>query len=191
MNTLIIYANYKEPSFNSAIRDILGEEFNKNGHEVVVRDLYNIKFNPVLSRKDLESIDQNIYPVQITQEQKYIKRADLIAFVYPIWWSGMPAMLKGYIERVFLEGFAFKTENGKATPQLTDKKVMLFNTTGSTEFFNTQKQLDALREITEKCIFEFCGMEVMHHKYFKAIADVDDKTRQSYLDEIREIASNI
>ncbi|MFO7789643.1 MAG: NAD(P)H-dependent oxidoreductase [Bacteroidota bacterium] len=191
MNTLIIYANYKEPSFNSAVRDILGETFNKNGHEVVIRDLYNIKFNPVLSRKDLESIDDERYPVGITEEQKYITRADIIAFVYPIWWSGMPAMLKGYIERVFLEGFAFRTENGKATPLLTDKKVMLFNTTGSTEFFNTQKQRDALNEITENCIFEFCGMEILNHTYFHAIQDVDDKTRKKYLDEVRKIAEKI
>ena len=86
MNTLIIYANYKEPSFNSAIRDILADTFNKNDHQVVIRDLYNIKFNPVLSKADLEEIDTNKYPNQIVEEQKFIERADVIAFVYPIWW---------------------------------------------------------------------------------------------------------
>jgi len=191
MNTLIIYANYKEPSFNSAVRDALGETFNKDGHEVVVRDLYTIKFNPVLSRKDLESIDEEKYPTEITEEQKFIERADVIAFVYPIWWSGMPAMLKGYIERVFLEGFAFRTENGKATPLLTDKKVMLFNTTGSTEFFNSQAQRDALNTITEKCIFEFCGMEILNHTYFHAVQDVTDEERKRMLEQVRELASKV
>ncbi|MEA3448358.1 MAG: NAD(P)H-dependent oxidoreductase [Bacteroidota bacterium] len=191
MNTLIIYANYKEPSFNATVRDILGEVFYNNDHEVIIRDLYNIKFNPVLSKKDLESIEQERYPAAITEEQKYIKRADVIAFVYPIWWSGMPAMLKGYIERVFLEGFAFCTADGKASPLLTDKKVMLFNTTGSTEFFQTEQQREAFTEITEKCIFEFCGMEILNHTYFHAVADVDDKTRKQYLDEVRKIAEKI
>ncbi|MFO7879673.1 MAG: NAD(P)H-dependent oxidoreductase [Bacteroidota bacterium] len=191
MNTLIIYAHYKEPSFNSAIRDVLAESFHDKGNEVIMRDLYNIKFNPVLSRKDLESIDEERYPTEITEEQKFIKRAELIVFVYPIWWSGMPAMLKGYIERVFLEGFAFKTKNGKARPLLTDKKVMLFNTTGSTEFFNTQKQRDALNEITEKCIFEFCGMEIINHTYFHAVQDVDEDTRKAMLAKVREITESL
>ena len=191
MNTLILYANYKSPSFNSAIRDILGDTLNKNGHEVVIRDLYTIHFNPVLSRKDLESIDDDIYPAEITEEQKFIKRADVIFLVYPIWWSGMPAILKGYIERVFLEGFAFKTKNGKATPLLSDKKVMIFNTLGTKGFFNTAEKIDALNFITEQCIFEYCGMKVVEHKYFEGVKSVDEKTRQGYLETVREIAENL
>ncbi|HQL71338.1 MAG TPA: NAD(P)H-dependent oxidoreductase, partial [Bacteroidales bacterium] len=96
MNTLIVYANYKNHSLNFAIKEILANTLHENGHEVVVRDLYNIRFNPVLTRKDLEMIDQQMYPPDIMEEQQYIKRADLICFVYPIWWSGMPAILKGY-----------------------------------------------------------------------------------------------
>ncbi len=191
MNTLILYANYKSPSFNSAIRDRLGDTLNVNGHEVVIRDLYNIHFNPVLSKADLESIDDEIYPNEIIEEQKYITRADLIIFVYPIWWSGMPAILKGYIERVFLEGFAFKTIDGKPTPLLNDKKVMIFNTLGAKNFFNTNEKLDALNFITEQCIFEYCGMEVIEHKYFEGVKQADESTRQAYLDKVSKIASSI
>jgi NAD(P)H dehydrogenase (quinone) len=191
MNTLILYANYKKISFNSAIRDILAETFHKNGHEVVIRDLYDIKFNPVLSRGDLVSINQEIYPNEITEEQKFIKRADIIAIVYPIWWSGMPAILKGYIERVFLDGFAFRMKDGKSKPLLNDKKVMLFNTTGSSEFFNTKEQIDALNFITEKCIFEYCGMEIINHSYFKTVKDVGNTVRIEYLEKVRKIAEKI
>lgn len=191
MNTLILYANYKNPSFNSAIRDTLGETFNKNGHEVVVRDLYDMHFNPVLSREDLELIAEERYPNEITEEQKYISRADVIALVYPIWWSGMPAILKGYIERVFLEGFAFRTVNGKSEPLLNGKKVMIFNTLGSKGFFNTDEKLKVLDQITEECIFEYCGMEIHHHQYFESVKDVDDATRQKYLEMVREAAETI
>ena len=129
--------------------------------------------------------------MEITEEQKYIKRADMIFLVYPIWWSGMPAILKGYIERVFLEGFAFKTVNEKPTPMLTDKKVMIFNTLGSKDFFNTSEKIDALNFITEQCIFEYCGMKVVEHKYFEGVKNVDNDTRKAYLETVKQIAEQL
>lgn len=191
MNTLILYANYKYPSFNSAIRDTLGETLNSKGHQVVVRDLYNIHFNPVLSKEDLISIDEEIYPNEITEEQKFIERADVIALVYPIWWSGMPAILKGYIERVFLEGFAFKRDGDKVIPLLTDKKVVIFNTLGNKGFFNTQEKLTTLSEITEECIFSYCGMKVLHHQYFESVKQVSEDVRLNYLEKVKEIANSL
>ena len=192
MNTLIIYANYKEESFTASVRDTLAEIFHKNKNEVVIRDLYEIKFNPVLSKSDLVSIDKGIFPVDIMQEQKYISRADLICFVYPIWWSGMPAILKGYIERVFAENFAFEYDDkGNPVPLLTGKKVMLFNTTGSKIIFRDENFKDALDVITEDCIFKFCGIEIVENKYFEAVALVPEKVRKEYMQQVIDIASKV
>lgn len=191
MNTLIIYANYKEDSFTAAIRDTLSDIFHRNKNDVVVRDLYEIKFNPVLSKNDLESIDKEIFPVDIMREQKFIIWADLICFVYPIWWSGMPAILKGYIERVFTPGFAFDYESGLPRPLLTGKKLMLFNTTGSKKIFQDQKRKDALNVITEDCIFKFCGMDILEHQYFDAVSLVSKQKRQEYLQTVIDIASTV
>lgn len=190
MNTLIVYANYKNHSLNFAIKDILAETLHKNGHEVVVRDLYNIRFNPVLTKADLESIDKNIYPVDIMEEQRYIQRADMLFFVYPIWWSGMPAILKGYIERVFVDGFAFSYDKGIPKPLLTGKKAMLFNTTGSKIVLSTDEERKALSLITEKSIFNFCGIDVVGHHYFHAVSVVDAETRNSYLKQVKAIAES-
>ncbi len=191
MKTLIIYANYKENSFNAAIRDILADIFHQNGNEVVVRDLYEIQFNPVLSKEDLVSIDKEIFPADIMREQKFISRAELICFVYPIWWSGMPAILKGYIERVFTEKFAFKYEKGMPKPLLSGKKIMLFNTTGSKKIFKEKKLKDALNVITEDCIFKFCGMEIVEHKYFDAVSLASKEVRQNYLQQVIDIARTV
>ena len=191
MNTLIIYANYKEESFTAAIRDTLADIFHQNNNHVVIRDLYEIKFNPVLSKTDLESIDKSIYPVDIMREQKFITWSELICFIYPLWWSGMPAILKGYIERIFLPGFAFEYNEGIPTPLLNGKKMMIFNTTGSKKVFQQQKLKDALNIITEDCIFKFCGMNIIEHKYFDAVSLVGDKTRQKYLNEVITIAKQV
>lgn len=191
MKALIIYANYKEDSFTGAIKNTLAETFHKNGHEVVIRDLYEIKFNPVLSKKDLEAIEKEIFPIDIMNEQKFIQWADLICFVYPIWWSGMPAILKGYIERVFVQGYAFEFDQNDAIPKLTDKKIAIFNTTGSKKVLKDQKRIDALNTITRDCIFGFCGMQVIEHKYFTSISQASEKEKQRIFDEVRQIASQV
>ncbi|MDD2635289.1 MAG: NAD(P)H-dependent oxidoreductase [Bacteroidales bacterium] len=191
MKALIIYANYKENSFTGAIKDTVAETFHNNGHEVVIRDLYEIKFNPVLSKKDLESIDNEIFPIDIMNEQKFIQWADLICFVYPIWWSGMPAILKGYIERVFVQGYAFEFDQNKAIPKLTDKKIIIFNTTGSKNVLKDKNRIDALNTLTHDCIFGFCGIEVIEHKYITAVSQASTKEKENIFDEIRQTVSRV
>lgn len=191
MNTLIIYANYKETSFSAAIRDTLSDVFHQSGKEVAVRDLYEIKFNPVLSKKDLQQIDNDVFPVDIMEEQKFITRADLICFVYPIWWSGMPAILKGYIERVFSKGFAYKFNDGMPQPLLSDKKAMIFNTTDLNVAFQEKRFKDALNTITRDCILNFFGLDVIEHKYFANVSSVSVDVKKDYLQEVIEIAKKI
>lgn len=191
MKALIIYANYKEQSFTAAIRDTLAETFHNNGHEVVVRDLYEIKFNPVLSKKDLESIDNEVFPVDIMNEQKFIQWADMICFVYPVWWSGMPAILKGYIERVLVMGYAFDFDGDEAIPKLKNKKIAIFNTTGSKNVYKDESGLQALNKITHDCIFGFCGMQTVEHKYFTAISKASTEEKNAIFEEVRDIATKL
>ncbi|MDR2009527.1 MAG: NAD(P)H-dependent oxidoreductase [Bacteroidales bacterium] len=191
MRALIIYANYKEQSFTAAIRDKLAESFHNKKHEVVIRNLYEIKFNPVLSRSDLESIENQIFPVDIMNEQKFIQWADIICFVYPIWWSGMPAILKGYIERVFVMGYAFSFEGEKIIPLLNNKKVAIFNTTGSRNIYKDERRKNALNIITDECIFGFTGMNVIVHEYFNAISKATPEEKQHIFEEISHIVDKI
>ncbi|MDD3740128.1 MAG: NAD(P)H-dependent oxidoreductase [Bacteroidales bacterium] len=191
MRALIIYANYKEPSFTSSIRDVLADTFHQNGHEVVIRDLYEIKFNPVLSKKDLESIANEVFPIDIMNEQKFIQWADLICFVYPVWWSGMPAILKGYIERVFVMGYAFEFKGNEVIPLLKNKKVAIFNTTSPKNIYQSEESFKALNIITKDCIFGFCGMNVVEHKYFKSIIDATEKEKDEIFSEVKSIVGKL
>ncbi len=100
MKILIIYAHPNHNSFNGAILKQVQANLDRN-HEVTLLDLYAEKFNPVLSfdedhrRRDLEKDPE-------TQTyRELITWADHLIFIFPIWWSGMPAILKGFIDRVF------------------------------------------------------------------------------------------
>ena len=176
MKILLIYANYKEQSFTSAVRDTIAYTFHQKGHEVVIRDLYEIKFNPVLSKKDLESIEKEIFPVDIMDEQKFIQWADFICFVYPIWWSGMPAILKGYIEEYLFKDTVLILLTEKLF-QIKKQKNSYFQYWGLNNIYKNQASLDALNKMTEECIFGFSGMKTVVHKYFKSIKKASNKEK--------------
>jgi NAD(P)H dehydrogenase (quinone) len=100
MKALILYAHPNPKSFCAAMKETLVKELKEKGHEVRIRDLYEIGFNPVLHADDFNEFFQNRVPADIKEEQDHIAWADLLVFVYPTWWIGMPAILKGYIGRI-------------------------------------------------------------------------------------------
>ena len=101
MTHLIIYAHPNKQSFNHAILQRTVKASNKLGVETVVRDLYNLNFNPVLSWEEVKAAGQGIIPSEIQFEQQLITQAKLFTLIYPLWWMGFPAILKGYLDRLF------------------------------------------------------------------------------------------
>jgi len=102
----------------------------------------------------------------------------------------MPAMLKGYIERVFCRNFAFAVHGDKVEGLLTGKKVLIFNTTGApSALYSAQGMHEAMDLTTNRGIFELCGMEVLHHAFFGGLASSTDETRKSYLAKVESITS--
>ncbi|HIJ60921.1 MAG TPA: NAD(P)H-dependent oxidoreductase [Nitrospirae bacterium] len=186
MKQLIVFSHPNPKSFCGAIKEKVIETYKSLGDEVVVRDLYEMNFDPVLKSKDFEGLQSGNLPEDIKREQGYIKDADVITFIYPIWWTGLPAMVKGYIDRIFLHGFAYAIdENMNIQPLLKGKKAIIFNTSGAPkEYYDEIGMTRALEMTSDKGIFEFCGFEVLIHKFFGAVPYVDDKTRKAMLDEV-------
>ena len=100
MNHLIIVAHPNNQSFNKAITDAVVESSREMGAETLLRDLYSLDFNPVLSWEELQAAARGIIPSEVRNEQLLISKADLITLIYPLWWMGFPAILKGYLDRV-------------------------------------------------------------------------------------------
>jgi NAD(P)H dehydrogenase (quinone) len=158
------------------------------GQSYEVRDLYALKFNPALDRNDLDLLLQGKIVKQVETEQKYIKEADVLVFIYPIWWFAMPAIMKGYIDRVFAQGFAFTIDGDRLTGLLKGKKVVIINTTGAPREALVQTGYeDAMKKTAETGIFEFCGMEIAAHKYFYAVPDADEAARRQMLEDVANI----
>jgi NAD(P)H dehydrogenase (quinone) len=92
---LIIAAHPSAKSFNRSVVETYSTALQERKHRVECRDLYAAKFNPVLSARDLAAIGHHKPARDIREEQRAVRRADVVAFISPLWWSGFPAMLKG------------------------------------------------------------------------------------------------
>ena len=186
MKYLIIYAHPNPASFNHAIMETISEELRKSYKDFEVRDLYKLHFNPILSAEDLVAIQNGAVPNDIKTEQDYIRTSDTLIFISPIWWSSMPAILKGYIDRVFSLKFAYDITADGIIGLLKGKKVFIVSTTGaSKEDYEKMGAFKMMNMSMDMAIFQSSGMEVIGHKYFSSVPNVSDKDRKQMLEELR------
>lgn len=192
MKYLIVYSHPNPKSFNHAIKETVREELEKKGHEVRVRDLYGIGFDPVLKGRDFEALSKGEVLGDVRAEQDHLRWAQTAIFIFPVWWTGLPAMMKGYIDRVFSHGFAYAIENGGIKKLLIGKKAMIINTTGSPrEMYEASGMYKSLIQTSDDGIFGFCGVEMVGHKFFPGVPFVSDADRKAMLEEVKEIAARM
>jgi putative NADPH-quinone reductase len=137
MRVLVLYAHPVETSFVSALHDEVVATLRARGHDVDDCDLNIESFNPVMSRQD--RIDYHDIEVNRTRVAPYVERllaADALVLVFPVWNYGFPAILKGFVDKVFLPGVSFDLrENGDYTPKLRHvKRLAAVCTYGGTRF---------------------------------------------------------
>lgn len=181
---LIIYAHPSPRSFSYRLKDRLAQLSEEKGWHAHVRDLYEMGFNPVLTPADLRELKNGQTPLDIAVEQELLSMADLVTFVFPLWWASYPAIVKGYIDRVFSYGFAYKSGINGIEGLLNGKKVVLFTSMGnSMEQYEEKNLFPAFRQTLGHEIFDFCGMEIIHHQFFPQIPDASDELKDAYVEE--------
>ena len=149
MKTLVIYVHPEAKGHCSTILDNV-----KKNIDCEVLDLYKMKFDPVLTKEEYKMTPKP----KFKGIQQKIKKADKLIFIYPHWWGGMPATLKGFFERVFTHNFAFKFEGKMPKPLLKGKKALVFKTTGGPTFFHLiMGNHDS--KIIKSEILGFCGIK--------------------------------
>lgn len=186
MKHLIIFAHPNQDSLNYQFKDTVEKTILKGDNEVIVRDLYALNFNPVLSADDMSGQRAGKVAVEIAKEQEFIAWADTITFIYPIWWTGMPAMMKGYIDRVFSYGFAYRYDQGIQKGLLAGKSVYIINSHGKSKSVYAEIGMDqALRLTSDDGIYNYCGLEIKQHFFFDGADRVTDHLVSGWLSEIK------
>jgi NAD(P)H dehydrogenase (quinone) len=149
MNVLMVYAHHEPQSFNAALLARAIEALHGQGHDVQVSDLYAMDFNPVAAHGDFT---QRRFPdmLQYDREQKFAHEhnafapeiqveidkllwSDVLILQFPLWWFSVPAILKGWIDRVFVNGVAYGKGRRMETGGLKGRRAMLAVSTGCFE----------------------------------------------------------
>ncbi|CAM2853964.1 NAD(P)H-dependent oxidoreductase [Hathewaya histolytica] len=186
MKHLIIFAHPNPKSFSKGIVESLIDVSKYKNYDVEVRDLYKINFQPVLLPSDFEAFSKGITPNDIKEEQKFIEEADFISFVYPIWWGGEPAILKGYLDRVLSHGFAYENRENGPVPLLNGKKVAIFAPMGNPdEVYENNGMHESMKTVKDEGTFKFCGMKVVKQMFFGAVPEKSEVELRDYLEEVK------
>jgi NAD(P)H dehydrogenase (quinone) len=189
MKHALIVAHPNPASFNLAVAKAYADMARQMKHEVVLRDLYRMDFDPRLQAGEIPTPGGFAPGPDVVAERAAIGDADVFAFVYPLWFYAPPAMLVGYIDRVFGMGFGFGAiQGGGNRPLLDGRKMISFTTTGSPlEWVKGEGAWSAIRNIFDSHLAQVCGLTVLDHVHFGGVApgmraDVAD----GHLAQVRE-----
>ena len=189
MNISVILGHPDRKSLNHAVAGAVVETLEKNGHAVYFHDLYEEKFDPLLS---IEEMPKNVsLSSDIEKHCGEISRADGIIIIHPNWWGQPPAILKGWIDRVIRPGVAYafqESDKGEGVPKglLKAKTAIVFNTS-NTETGREKKVFgDPLETIWKNCIFDLCGVTNFYRKMFNIVITSSEEQRREWLEEVRQ-----
>ncbi len=136
MRALVVYCHPRPDSFSAALRDAVIGALNEAGHEVRLIDLYGANFDPVMGPQEhLDYIHEQRNQAYMADQIALIKWCQYLVFVYPTWWYGPPAMLKGWLDRVWVPHvtFAMPTETTPIRPNMLHvEKIAVITTCGAT-----------------------------------------------------------
>lgn len=179
--TTIILAHPWHGSFNKAILDTVVSKYDINNTPYKVLDLHKDNFNPVTSEAELAvyNAGKALNPLVI-KYQEIIKKTDHIIFIFPIWWGTMPAILKGFFDKVLLKDTAFNYENGW-TPLLKINKTTIITTSDNvTSAFENSIMNTFVPQMLE-------GVGINNAKWFNCerVGHETDEYRKAFLERIK------
>ena len=142
------------------------------------------------SISDIVKIARLFKPGDVLKQQRKVSQADALVIIAPVWFVGFPAILKGWIERVFTYGFAFsfkpegwQGEMGGRIPLFKHRKALIISTTLFNEKAYEGGMGQAMKRLMDDFGFRYPGIKNVEHVYFYSVSAVDAATRQSYLQQ--------
>jgi NAD(P)H dehydrogenase (quinone) len=206
MKVFVVYWHPEPQSFNAAMFHTIAQTFMAAGHEVRTSDLLAMRFDPVSSRRNFTTVkDPNYFKPQIEEmyatemggfseevesEIGKLEWCDLMIWQFPLWWFGLPAVLKGWVDRVFALGRTYGGGRYYEAGVFRGKRALLSLTTGGPEdaydkgAFNGD-MAGILRPI-HRGMLQFVGFDVLAPQIVYAPVRLTDEEREQHLDAFSE-----
>ncbi len=183
---LVLFAHPCPESFSASLHDAVVEALGKRGWEVDDCDLNREGFSPVLTeeeRRGYHDVPANVGPV--AEYVARLRAADALVMVFPVWNFGYPAILKGFLDRVFLPGVSFRLEDGKVRPNLTHvRKLAAVTTYGGTRV-RAMMAGDPPRRSVTRAVWHVCRPEKMRYLALYDMNRATEAKRSAFLSRVR------
>jgi NAD(P)H dehydrogenase (quinone) len=183
---LIIDGHPNEHSFCAALSEAYYSGANQSRHMIETLVLRDLKFDLNLHRGYTQV--QDLEP-DLIEAQKKIERCEHLVFVYPIWWGSMPALVKGFLDRCWLPGFAFKYH--KTDPfwdrLLKGRSARMVVTSDAPYLFNLFAYFNAPYLIMKKTVLGFCGFKPIKSTFIGGVKNLDQKAREKILMKVKAL----
>lgn len=188
-NILVVLGHPSNQSLNHALAEAYAEGARSAGHQVKMLKLGDLNFDPIL-REGFRRV-QELEP-DLQEAQALIRWADHLVFVYPSWWGNLPALLKGFLDRTFLPGFAFKYK-GSDSPWwdrlLNGKSGRIILTMDSPRFYNWLAYGDANIKAMKNATLHYCGVKPVKTTIFDKVRFANAEKREKWLAVCRKLGA--
>jgi NAD(P)H dehydrogenase (quinone) len=186
----IIACHPAAKSFTLALANRYADAVRRHGHEAIVRDLYRLGFDPVLKLEERDGEPA----ADVIAEWNALGEIDVFVLVYPIWFGAPPAMLKGYIDRVFGAGRTRGLESARARSSVLEGKHLVSLTlSGSMRaWLDERGVLGSLRNLFDRYLGEVFGLPETHHYHFDGVQpDLPERDYRFQLVKVDEAVAEV
>ena len=177
-----------EKSFNGAIAQAAADALTAQGYAPVIGDLYAENFDPVMTLAEVnEPVEKADADIQARIQT--VKDSVGMIFIHSNWWGGPPAILKGWLDRVLRNGFAYGFTANGPWQGLTDKTVQVFSTSNTPRDVELNVYGDPLENFWKTIVFGLTGAKSFERRNFEQIILSDEAQRAAWLAEVAEIVA--
>jgi len=194
MLALVIVANPSPNSFSHAMAAAAESVLAARGYQIAAHDLYAEHFDPV--QPTGESGNTGSSDPLVEQHCSELARADLILIFHPNWWGQPPAILKGWIDRVFRLDTAYGYPpgvgfDGAPVGLLRARHALVFNTSNTPPDRESEAFGDPLETLWKKCIFALCGITSVERRMYAPVTGSSTEVRAAWLREVVTLVENV
>ncbi len=192
MKVLIVYAHPYEDSFNHAILESTIQGLKCAGHEYSLIDLNEEGFNPVLTKDELK-----VYPAgdfldsNVGEYLANIKDAEHLVFIFPIWWGGVPAVLKGFFDKVFLKNETYEFKGMFPVGKLKGRSATVISTMNSPKVFYNWYAKSPIKRTVINGTLKLCGIKPVKWIEFSKVLSISQQKRDRMLNRILNYFTNL
>ena len=192
MKHAVIISHPNAASFTASAAVAYAQACGSLGHGTVVRDLYRMEFDPCLKPMELP-FGASFQPApEVAAERDLLRDCDVFALFYPLWLNAPPAMMKGYLERVFGFGFAYGAGGHSYNPLLTGRKLISVSSSGAPLMWLKQTgALAAVHNLFDEYFAKLCGMTALEQVHTGGVtAGASQPFVEARLEDVRRKVTN-